>query len=88
MLLFHGMLWLFERNEQSLRLETHYDDKTSEYVVIVRSQDGEDNKRFGTAHEFRSWLAMFEQRVEAQRWALHSGGPVALPDEWADQWLT
>jgi hypothetical protein len=82
------MLWLFERNEQSLRLETQYDQKTSEYVVTVRSGEREDQERFTSAGEFRAWLAMFEQRIEAQRWATQTGGPVALPADWSNDWLT
>jgi hypothetical protein len=83
------MLWLFERNEQSLRLEAGYDDDTSEYVVITRYSDGrEHTERFTKPCEFRSWLVTFDQSLETQRWTVQSGGPVALPDEWPDQWLT
>jgi hypothetical protein len=30
------MVWLFERDEESLKLETRYDNATREYVVIVQ----------------------------------------------------
>src|SRR5947207_16029981 len=83
------MLWLFERNEQSLRLETCYDDDTSEYVVMTRYSAGrEQTGRFTKPGEFGSWLVTFDQNLETQRWTLQSGEPVALPDEWPDQWLT
>lgn len=34
------MLWFFERDDEFLKLETRYDNDTSEFVVIVRYPDG------------------------------------------------
>lgn len=51
------MLWLFERDEESLNLETRYNNDTSEYVVIVRYPDGRDHsERFTDSDQCRAWL--------------------------------
>ena len=36
------MLWFLERDDESLKLETRYDNDTSEFVVIVRHLDGRE----------------------------------------------
>ena len=83
------MLWFFEPNEHSLHLETHYDDDTSEYVVMARYSDGrEQTERCAKANKFRSWLVEFDQNLETEQWTLRSAGPVVLPDGWPDKWLT
>ena len=33
------MIWIFERGEESLRLETRYDNETTEYVLILHHPD-------------------------------------------------
>lgn len=83
------MLWFFERNEEALKIETRYDNDTSEYVVIVRYPDGhEQTERFNEAEECRSWLVTFERNLETQHWTLQGGGPVFLPDGWPNRRLT
>jgi hypothetical protein len=36
------MLWWFGRNEESLQLETRYDNETAEFVAIVRHPDANE----------------------------------------------
>lgn len=63
------MLWFFERENQSLRLETRYDNETAEFVVMVQWPDGrEQTERFTELETCRSWLAAFDNAVEAERW--------------------
>jgi hypothetical protein len=82
------MLWFFEREEQSLRLETRYDNDTSEFVAVVRYQDGrEHTERFTALDEFRSWLLTFESRLDAERWTNQSGA-IILPYGWPNKRLT
>ncbi|MGB7220035.1 MAG: hypothetical protein WBD07_14655 [Vicinamibacterales bacterium] len=79
------MLWFFDRNDQHLRLETRYDNATSEYVLVVNWPDGrEDTERFTDREAYRQRLAVMESRLEAERWMRH-GPPVILPDGWPDR---
>lgn len=59
------MLWSFERDDdESLKLETCYDNDTAELVVIVRYPGGhEQSERFTDGDEFRQWLEAFEQNL-------------------------
>ena len=83
------MLWFFERHDESLTLETRYDNSASEFVAIVRYPDGrEQTERFTDAERFRSWLVTFEGNLEGQQWTRHGDGPVLLPDGWPDKRLT
>lgn len=81
------MLWFFERDDESLRLETRYDNDTSEFVVIVRHPDGrEETERFSDGNEYRAWLDTFERSLEHQHWT-RPGGPVIMPDGWPNKRL-
>jgi hypothetical protein len=80
------MLWFFERDRESLKLETRYDNDTSEYVAIVRYPDGREMiERFSDSDEYRSWIVAFERNLELQRWTRHGSGPVVLPDGWPNK---
>ena len=47
------MLWFFDRDNESLRLETRYDNETLEFVAVVRYADGRDlERRFRQRGEF------------------------------------
>ena len=79
------MLWCFERHNELLRVETRYDNETSEFVAIVRHPDGrEETHRFATADAFRSWLTAFEQTLAAEQWT-SQGPPLFLPEGWPDE---
>ena len=81
------MLWFFDRDDQSLRLETRYDNDTAEFVAIVRWPDGrEQTERFTELEAFRTWLVAFDNAVEAERWKPNS--PVILPYGWPNKRLT
>ena len=82
------MLWFFEPNEESLELETRYDNDASELMAIIRYPDGhEHTERFTAADEFRSWLVAFERNLETQHWTRHGDGPLFLPDGWPNKRL-
>ena len=79
------MLWFFERDQKCLRLETRYDNDTSEFVVMVRYPDGrEQSERFTDGGVFRGWLEAFEQHLAVQHWIGRSG-PIILPYGWPDK---
>jgi hypothetical protein len=79
------MLWFFDRDNESLRLETRYDNETQEFVAIVRYPDGQElNRRFREGDAFRTWLEAFERALGAKRWQ-GRGGPIVLPYGWPDK---
>jgi hypothetical protein len=81
------MLWFFERDDQLLRLETLYDNDTSEFVAIVGWPDGrEQAERFKEREAFHEWLVAFDNAREAEKWKPNS--PILLPYGWPDKRLT
>jgi hypothetical protein len=83
------MLWFFERDDETLRLETRFDNDTSEFVVIVRYPDGHQHtERFSDLAEFGNWVKAFEGTLEHQRWTRPGHGPIFLPDGWPKKRLS
>ena len=79
------MVWFFERDQKSLRLETRYDNDASEFVVMVRYPDGrEHSERFTDGDVCRRWLEAFEQNLAVQQW-IERSGPIILPYGWPDR---
>ena len=82
------MLWFFDREDESLRLETRYDNESSQFVAVVSYPDGsERTERFGTLEGLRRWLEAFDQILREQHWAGRSG-PVILPYGWPNKRLS
>jgi hypothetical protein len=80
------MLWFFERNDESIKLETLFDNTKAEYVATVKHPDGhEDVERFTDGDAFRVWLERFEHDLEIQHWAPRGRGPVILPYGWPEK---
>jgi hypothetical protein len=76
------MIWFYTRDQESLRLETRYDNDTLEYVGVVAHPDGrQDTNRFTTLEAFQEWLVMFEGELQAQHWTSGSS-PQILPEGW------
>ena len=79
------MLRLFERDNQSLKLETRYDTGSAEFVVVVHYLDGhEHSERFTDGTAFRGWLEAFEQNLGVQCW-VERRLPFVLPYRWPDK---
>jgi hypothetical protein len=79
------MLWFYERDHVSLRVETRYDNETAEYVAILYHPDGrQEMQRFDKRDAFREWLVSLEQYLEADRWT-RQGPPHILSDGWPDK---
>jgi hypothetical protein len=76
------MLWLFERDDDSVQLETRYDNETSEYIAEVTYPDGRrEIERFSDRERFRQWLEGWETALEAEHWT-RRGAPIILPTGW------
>jgi hypothetical protein len=75
------MLWIYERSNQTLRIETRFDNATDEYVLITRRADGtEQIERFPDAPSFQVRLDGLERQLDAERWQNRS--VIALHDGW------
>jgi hypothetical protein len=82
------MLWFFDRDDESLRLEVRYDNETFEFVTTVTYPDGnERTERFRTLADFGTWMDSFDQLVREQHWTSRDGA-VVLPYGWPDKRLT
>ena len=79
------MLWFFERDDETIEVETRFDNGTGEYVIIVRRPDGRsDSHRCPDAVSFRTQLRALDQELQADKW--HNNGlPVFLPDGWPEK---
>jgi len=76
------MIWFYTRDQQSLTLETRYDNDTFEYVALVVNAHGQpETRRFKTVNEFRAWLLSFENELTSERWKTE-GPPHFLADGW------
>ena len=79
------MVWFYTRNQQSLTVETRYDNSTNEFVGILTGLAGPRiTKRFSTAEAFREWLESLERQLADQKWKA-DGEPHILPDGWRDK---
>jgi hypothetical protein len=79
------VLWLYHRENETMRLRTAFDNETQEFVATIASSDGSEQElRFVTAAEFHEWLHAFENRIERERW-IADGAPVLLPTGWPDK---
>lgn len=76
------MIWLYERGPEVLRIETRFDNATSEYELIWHRPDGSSNsERFATEAEFRARLESVEAALRSDRWNI-TGAPQIQPDGW------
>lgn len=78
------MLWFYSRNQQSLSIETRFDNVSREFVGTVTGLAGPPiTKRFSTPDAFREWLLEMERDLASQQWQA-DGQPHVLPDGWRD----
>ena len=78
------MIWLYERGAEVLRIETRFDNKSSEFELICHRPDGTiDRERFATQAAFRSRLESVEAGLKTEHWNIN-GSPQILPTGWKD----
>jgi hypothetical protein len=76
------MLWLYERDNESIRLETRYDNDARGYVVVVHYPDGRELiERFRNSEACREWLLSLENNLDDGHWT-RRGPPIILPEGW------
>lgn len=77
------MIWLYEKDDQALRLETRYDNRTLQYVLIIHKPDGSETERYEKLEDFRQRLLALEKALQSSEWH-RSGPPVLDPEGWPD----
>lgn len=76
------MVWLYERKDGSLRVETRFDAATGEYVLEVTWPGrAPESERFTSLDAFRSRVLALEEQLDAARWK-QVGSPEILPHGW------
>lgn len=76
------MIWLYQRDDEILQLETRFDNETGEFVLIQHQPGGtEVTERFRTEDEFRLRLTALSAALNEQQW-LQKGPPLLLNDGW------
>jgi len=78
------MLWFYSQDMMTVRIETRYDNRTAEYVLVVHwSDDHRNEERFATEVLFRNRVLAFEAQISAEGWK-RNGPPIILPEGWPD----
>ena len=76
------MIWLYQRDDEVLQLETRFDNETNEFVLVQHQPDGTQvTERFPTENEFRLRLTALSAALNEQQW-LQKGPPLLLNDGW------
>jgi hypothetical protein len=82
------VLWIYQRENQTMRLRTAYDNATRQFVATLAGPDGNEQElRFESAEAFRTWLRALEVRLEREQWTA-AGDPVLLSTGWPDKRLS
>jgi len=64
------MIWIFQRDGQVVRLETHFDIDASEYVLKVSWYGRPETvERFEHGHAFTERLMALDQQLRSGRWS-------------------
>jgi hypothetical protein len=76
------MIWLYQRDDEVLQLETRFDKETNEFVLVQHQPGGtQATERFGTEDQFRLRLTALSAALNEQQW-LQKGPPLLLNDGW------
>jgi hypothetical protein len=77
------MIWLFERGDEVVRLETRIDAVTKEYVVAIAWADRPDGiERYEDLSLFRARILALEQQLASEHWSQRADSPTLLADLW------
>jgi hypothetical protein len=76
------MIWIYERGQEALRIETRVDTTTGDFVAVVVWADGQkQEERFRTETAFRTRLLALERQLADEHWT-QIGGPTVLEEGW------
>jgi len=78
------MIWLYERGPEVLRIETRFNNASSQYELVWHRPDGSsESERFPTEAAFRARLASVEAALKTEHWNIN-GSPQILSEGWRD----
>ena len=76
------MVWFFARGNDSVRVETRFDNTSREYVLEVAWADRPvETERFSDVTAFQARVVDIESKLAAESWA-QVGNPEILPHGW------
>jgi hypothetical protein len=76
------MIWLFERGDATMTIETRFDSSSHTYELIWHEADGSVRREsFDDESQFRDRLTTISAALQAQQWR-QSGPPTIDPDGW------
>jgi hypothetical protein len=76
-----GVIWLFERGDEVLRLETRREDDEGAYVLIIQwANRASETETYADFESYQARLLALEKRLEAENWT-QLGGP-RVPSDW------
>ncbi len=78
------MIWIYEKDAQAVGLETRYDNRTLQYVLITHWPDRDDIERYEKLEDFRERLLTLERTLADDAWQ-RAGPPILSPAGWADR---
>jgi hypothetical protein len=76
------MIWLYERHEETLRLETRFNNDTQSFELIQYQPDGTQlSEQFPSEDEFRVRLTALSAKLAIEKWQ-QKGPPLLMNDGW------
>lgn len=76
------MIWFYVRGDESLTVETRFDNPTSSFELVWHQPDGTRTvEQFSTEDPFRARIEEVQAALSAERW-LRSGPPQIQSDGW------
>lgn len=77
------MIWLFERREEILRLETRLDPASAEYVLEIKGATrSPEIERYREYYAFHARLVALEEQLSADEWSQVGSPTEILPSGW------
>jgi hypothetical protein len=77
------MIWRYEKDAQTVGLETRYDNRTLQYVLITHRPEGDEIERYERIEDFSDRLLTLERALADGDWH-RSGPPILSPARWSD----
>jgi hypothetical protein len=78
------MIWQYQKDAQAIGLETRYDNRTLQYVLIIHRPEADDVERYEKIEDFRERLLTLERQLADDDWR-RAGPPILSPAGWADR---
>jgi hypothetical protein len=78
------MIWQYRKSDQTVGLETRYDNRTLQYVLTVHRPEGDEVERYEKIEDFRERLLTLERELADDKWH-RAGAPILSPAGWSDR---